>query len=262
MQVESRIGKGYERLNRAWVTNVTRDKLVQASLQLARGLMLYHRYEVKGMEHVPAEGPALVVVNHSLATYDSILLGAAIYFQTGRYPVGLADRRIFQTPGLSQLFTSLGAVEGTPAAGEWLLRQGHILMLAPGGMRESLRPSSKKYRIDWERRRGFARLALTAQVPVLLAACPSADDIYTVYNNPLTPFIYRHFKWPAPIARGLGLSIVPRPIKLTHVLGSPIFPPRLQGGKIDEGAVVAFHAQLVEEMDDLMREAKEIGRKK
>ena len=31
----------------------------------------YHDHRVEGLEHIPASGPALIVVNHSLATYDT-----------------------------------------------------------------------------------------------------------------------------------------------------------------------------------------------
>jgi 1-acyl-sn-glycerol-3-phosphate acyltransferase len=228
---------------------------LKTCLTAARGLMKYHQYEVQGMEHVPREGPALIVVNHSLATYDSILLGAAIYLETGRYAAGLADRRIFQTPGLSQLFAGMGAVEGTPEAGQRILRQGHLLVVSPGGMRESLRPSSRRYEIRWRGRLGFARLAINAQAPVLLAACPTADDIYRVYANPLTPLVYRYLIWPLPFARVVGPTIIPRRVKLVHHLRPLIYPPPLQKGKADDRDVRMFQAQLEHEMDELMAEA-------
>ena len=126
-------------------------------------------------------------------------------------------------------------------------------MLSPGGMRESLRPSTQRYRISWEGRLGFARLAIRAQVPVILAACPAADDIYTVYENPLTELVYQRFKWPLPIAHGLGPTALPRPIKLTHYLSHPIAPPPLQGEGANEELVTAYHAKLVHEMGKLLR---------
>jgi 1-acyl-sn-glycerol-3-phosphate acyltransferase len=229
------------------------DKFLQGCLRVTQALMAYHRYEARGLEYVPPRGPALIAVSHSLATYDSFLLGTAIYEVTGRLAAGLADRRIFQTPGLAQLFTRLGAVEGTPKSGERLLGEGNLLMLAPGGMRESLRPTSQRYRVSWEGRLGFARLAIRAQVPVILAACPAADDIYRVYANPVTSLVYRKLKWPLPMARGLGLTLIPRPVRLIHFLNPPMQPPALRDGKPDEGDVHAFQKQLSVEMQKLMR---------
>ena len=192
------------------------DPVFQAGMKVVALLKHYHRYEVHGMEHIPKAGAAIIAISHSFATYDILLLASEIYLKTGRYCAGLADRRIFQTPGLSQFFSRIGAVNGTPEAGQELLCKDNLLMLSPGGMRESLRSSSEKYQVNWEGRLGFARLAIKAQVPVILAACPAADDIFTLYENPLTYTIYQNFKWPFPILRGWGPSLIPRPVKLTQ----------------------------------------------
>jgi len=182
------------------------------------------------------------------------LLGAEILTRTGRYPLGLADRRIFQTPFIAQLFSRLGAVEGTPDAGLRILAEGNLLVISPGGMRESLRPSTRRYHIDWQGRLGFVRLAVQAQVPVVLAGCPAADDIFTVYENPVTPLVYGKFKWPLPIWRGLGLSPIPRPVKLVHTIRAPLYPPPLRNGKADDRDVRAFHAELQVEMENLLQD--------
>ena len=57
---------------------------------------VYHEHEVKGMGHIPQDGAALLVVNHSLATYDIGLLFAAIYESTGRIVRPLADNLFFK----------------------------------------------------------------------------------------------------------------------------------------------------------------------
>ena len=58
----------------------------------------YHEHRVEGLEHIPASGPALIVVNHSLATYDSGLLAAAVRDKLGRDVWLLGDRYIFKVP--------------------------------------------------------------------------------------------------------------------------------------------------------------------
>lgn len=223
---------------------------------LARFLFRYHAYRVIGMKHIPRSGPAMIAVSHSFATYDSIILGAKIFLETKRYPASLADRRIFQTPGFAQFFTGVGAVEGSPKNGEAILRRGNLLLLSPGGMRESLRSSNEKYKVNWEGRMGFVRLAIKTQTPVLLAACPAADDIFTLYENPITPAIYENFRWPFPVLRGLGPTPVPRPVRLTHYISKPFKPPPLRGGRVNEADVCRFHAKLVKEINKLMQKEK------
>lgn len=217
------------------------------------GLARYHRHRVYGLEHLPTEGPALVAVNHSLATYDTGLLTLAVFEQTGRLMRGLGDRSLFVTPGIKEVMPRLGVVDADPDNARRLLEQGEIVVVAPGGMREALRPRDERYRVQWDDRRGFARLALQAQVPVILAACPRADDVFTPYRNPLTPRVYKRLKLPLPIARGLGPTALPRPVALTHTLRAPLQPP--EGPVADH--LDTFHQTLVWEMESLMARALE-----
>lgn len=228
-------------------------KTLDRALTAYHFLSAYHRYEVSGIEKIPREGPAILMINHSLATYDGFLLAVAIYESTGRICRALGDRRIFQTPFLSQCATNLGMVEGYPSAGKELLNDGHLLILSPGGMRESLRPTKEKYKILWHDRVGFARLALEAQVPIILAACPSADRIYSVYDNPVTSFVYHRFKMPLPIARGIGATLFPRSVPLRHLISTPIQPP-VVSGKIN-GELPNFHTLVLQTMEKLMQSA-------
>jgi len=227
------------------------DPVLGGARKLLEGLARYHRHRVHGLEHVPVQGPALVAVNHSLATYDVGLLVLAVFKHTGRVMRGLGDRSLFTTPGLRDLVPRLGVVDAHPDRARELLDAGEIVVVAPGGMREALRTRRQRYTVRWDDRRGFARLALQAQVPVILGACPRADDVYTAYDNPLTPRIYDRLRLPLPIARGLGLSAIPRPIALTHTLRAPIQPP---AGPVDD-ELDAFHARLVWEMESLMARA-------
>ncbi|MBI3294445.1 MAG: acyltransferase family protein [Deltaproteobacteria bacterium] len=213
-------------------------------------LSAYHKHEVVGIENIPRQGPAIIVINHTLATYDAFLLAGSIYQHTGRVCRSLGDKAIFQTPVISKLALKLGMIQGSPSAGLQLLKEGHLLIISPGGMRESLRPEKKRYQILWQDRMGFIRLALGAQVPIILAACPLADNLYSVYENPLTSFVYRRFKFPIPIARGLGPTIIPRPIALKHYVRSAISPP--PGPEHMNDTLTHFHGQVIEEMQKLI----------
>ncbi len=229
------------------------DPIFQFGMKLVTYLKNYHRYEAHGLDHIPEKGAAMIAVSHSLATYDILLLAAEIYLRTGRYCIGLADRRIFQTPGIAHFFSRLKAVIGTPEAGKNLLSKGNLIIISPGGMRESLRTSENKYEINWTGRMGFARLAMKAQVPVILAACPSADDIFTLYENPITPKIYQNCKWPLPLFRGWGPSFLPRPVKLTHFISQPFSSPKLEKGEVNEAELEGFHRHLVGEMQRMLK---------
>lgn len=200
-------------------------QVIQRVVRTLRPLQRYHRHRVVGMEHLPRSGRVLLVVHHSLATYDGFMLGLAIFEATGRPPRGLGDDMIFRTPLLRRGARAIGIVPASPTAGEDLLRADELVGVAPGGMWEGLRPREERYQTRWQGRRGFVRLALRCGAPMLLAACPRADDLYTVYGSRLTDQVYSRLKAPLPLLRGLGPTLFPRPLQLTHYIAPPIRPP-------------------------------------
>lgn len=229
---------------------------VQRARRLLQPLARYHRFRIEGLEHLPATGPCLLVVHHSLATYDGFLLGAAIWDGTGRLPRGLGDDRIFQIPGLRDFALNIGLFPASPEVGERILRAGEVLGVAPGGMWEALRPRTEKRRSRWENRRGFARLALRTGSPMVMAACPRADDLYKVYPSRLTDAAYRRLHLPLPIARGIGPTALPRPVPLTAYLSAPIAPPPWDPER-EDAQVDALHAEARTRMAALLSRGAE-----
>lgn len=236
--------------------SVVKEHLVRKIEPIYHSMATYHQHEVRGMDHVPEDGGGLIVFNHSLASYDMFLFCCALYMEKGRVVRTLIDKLFYKFPFLGEFMEELGAKQAHPKYARRLLRGKHLVGVAPGGMREALRPSSKKYEIIWEQRTGFARLAIETGVPVILAACPAADDIFKTYANPITDLAYQHLHIPLPIARGLGPTIIPRPVKLVHYLAEPLYPPPrpTERGRL-KPTVLEFHAQLVDHMEKLMLQA-------
>lgn len=231
------------------------EELQLKLLPITLGLRLYHRHEVHGLENIPKSGPVIIACTHSLATYDISLLMTAVYQKLHRFPRALIDRAFYKVPGLGDLMEKLGCIVGSQENAQSLLSNGELVYLAPGGMQESLRPSSDRYRIMWNKRRGFAKLAIETGAPVILAACPRADDIYTVYDSEATHWVYKKFKFPFFLARGLGPTAFPKPVKLDHFISKPFYPPK----KKDDPAafkrqVYHFHKKLVQEMNSKIGE--------
>lgn len=231
-------------------------------IELAARLMepahRYHDYSVVGMENIPDKGAGLLVVNHSLATYDGFLLGLEVFRQRRRMLVGLGDNLIFKTPVLKDLALASGIYPANPTNGKRLLAHGHLMGVAPGGMWESLRPSTQKYQLRWDDRRGFVRLAMEAQVPIILAACPRADDLYEVRPSRLTEMAYHLLKIPIPLATGVGPTLIPRKIKLTHYIAPPLYPPDPKWEDFEE-VVESWHRQVIRRMEELMLKALDGG---
>lgn len=207
----------------------------------------YHAYRVIGLDQLPPP-PFILAVNHSLATYDTALLGHTILERRNILVRGLGDRLIFRLPVVDEVAHRAGVVEARPDNAEALLRDGHALLVAPGGMREALRSSANRYRTLWQTRKGFARLSLATGAPIVLAACPRADDLYRVPRITLTERLYENYRIPVSVPLGSLGSLVPRPVRLTHHLSEPLAPAPNE-------TLEAFHARVVDRMDELMDDA-------
>ncbi len=218
------------------------------------GIRIYHQHSTVGLENFPKSG-CIVAANHSLASYDIALLMASIYEHTNRIPRGLIDRLFFKVPGVGQIMEALGNREGTKENAIKMLSEGEIIVVAPGGMREALRPSSQKYKIMWDHRKGFAKLAIETGVPIVLAACPAADDLYDIAPSHVTAWAYKTFKIPVFFAKGFGLSPIPKPVKLTHFLSEPMMPPaNSDDPEVFNKRLEEFHHKIVDRMASLMTE--------
>ncbi len=224
-----------------------------SGLQVAMAVMArYHRYQVQGLSNIPLVGRCIVAGNHSFATYDAMLLAFAIEKGCGRLMAGLGDNLLFNLPLLSPLVSAVNLYRANHHNARLLLENECLLGVMPGGMREALRPASQKYKIRWQARKGFARLAVTTQSPVILAACPHADDIYNVKVSALTKLAYQRFKLPLVWPQGLAGSLCPRPVRLTHFLSEPFYPPVAEPDYLN-AQVNQFHATLTAAMQEMMR---------
>jgi len=120
--------------------------------------------------------------------------------------------------------------------------------------RNSRKPSTQKYRLQWQDRKGFARLAILAQCPVVPVVGIGGDEIFTVYESPLTEMVYQRFKLPLPLFRGRGPTVVPRPAALTHYVESGLRPPLV---RTDDPAlpraIDEYHAAVTARMNQLMQ---------
>jgi hypothetical protein len=221
---------------------------------ILRSLRDYHRHEAVGVENIPREGGFVLACNHSFATYDGFLMAVILKDDLGRIPIAIGDRLMLRSRIFGPFFRELGFIEGSRESAAESLKAGQILGLLPGGMREALRSSKDKYRIDWRGRFGFVWASLLSGTPIVLAACPRADDIFDVADLSITRRVYERFKVPMALVRGYGPSVIPRPIQLIHLVSEPIEPP-VAPDQVTERDVVAHHATVTERMNELMKEA-------
>jgi 1-acyl-sn-glycerol-3-phosphate acyltransferase len=135
---------------------------------------VYFRAEVHGLSNIPAEGPILLVGNHSGGTLiaDTFVFAQAFYDHFGplRRFHQLAHDLVFRIPGARASLSRYGTVPASPENMERALERDAALLVYPGGDHETYRPSWESDKIDFAGRHGFARLAIEhgcAIVPVV-----------------------------------------------------------------------------------------------
>lgn len=234
--------KGYEnRLDRFDIRFLAKE------IFLAGLLKIYFRYRVYGFENIPKKGSGIIVMNHGILPIDGFLLGAEILIRLSRLPRGLTDHIIFNVPFLRELFLSVGIVDGNGENARKVLKKGGLLMVMPGGAREAFKNPKEKYKLHWDTRSGFIKLAQESGAPILLAFCYGIDDIYTWINTRsgrTTDAIG------VPMLMGLG--VLPIPVSLTQVIDRPIYV------RADEDTEKA-KKKLIKRMNMLFLKAKKLS---
>ncbi|MGO9903199.1 MAG: lysophospholipid acyltransferase family protein [Solirubrobacteraceae bacterium] len=131
---------------------------------------LYFRADVRGLHHIPGEGPILLVGNHSggMVAPDLFVfvLAFSTYFGVERRFYQLAHNGVVATP-VGRIVRRYGTVAADPGNAELALSSGAAVLVYPGGDHEVFRPSWESGKIDFGGRMGFIRLALRMRVPIV-----------------------------------------------------------------------------------------------
>ena len=220
-------------------------------------MALWSRYfdgEVRGLEHVPAGGPVLLVGNHSggALTPDTSVFFAAWYQRRGLESplIGLAFDAAFGIPWFRDLMRSIGEVPASRRNATRALDAGLPVLVYPGGDRECFRPWTDRNSIDFGRRMGFVELALRRRVPVVpVVSHGGHHTLYIVTRGDwLGPLLgaerVRTTTFPIALQVPWGLSPmflpgVPLPAKITIDVGTPMPWDAYGSEAADDPAIVA-----------------------
>ena len=143
----------------------------KALMPLARPeLVPYARFDIAGTDHIPAEGPAIVVGNHR--SYFDPLAMAITLAKRGRPVRFLGKKEVFDAPIVGQLARAMGGIRverGTGsdeplAAAALALEAGEIVAMMPEG---TIPRGPAFFDPVLEGRWGAARLAAMTGAPVI-----------------------------------------------------------------------------------------------
>jgi 1-acyl-sn-glycerol-3-phosphate acyltransferase len=197
----------------------------------------YYRAEVEGAEHL-IEGPSLIVSTHNglFFTPDAYTLMVAFWRRFGpdMPGYGLMHRIAFRIPLMGRFLEKMGALPASPEYGQLALRAGYPLVVCPGGDVDALKPWRNRHQITFGERRGFIRMAIAEQVPIVPVVSVGAHEIQYVLTDgqklaERMAFARRFRIKSVPLALGfpLGLTIagvgnLPLPSKVRQRFLPPI----------------------------------------
>src|SRR5215218_6531380 len=142
---------------------------------------IYFRADVRGLGNIPEDGPVLLVGNHSGGnlTPDTgvFTLAFSTYFGVERAFYQLAHNLVLSMPGLG-LLRRYGTVAASPENARKALRSGAAVLVYPGGDYEVHRPIWERHRVDFGGRKGFIRLALDQDVPIVPVVAVGGQETY------------------------------------------------------------------------------------
>ena len=139
-------------------------------LLVRRELFPYARFEIEGVELLPAEGPFILVANHR--SYFDVAALALLIAAYGRPVRFLAKKELFEAPVVGQLVRALGGIEvdraGAAArslqAAERVLEAGEPVALLPQG---TIPRGRAFFDPVLRAKTGAARLAAASRAPVV-----------------------------------------------------------------------------------------------
>jgi len=208
---------------------------------------------MRGLEHVPASGAALVVANHS-----GVLPIDAIMLQVGLLDEHPAQRNlrllsadlVYSVPVLALLARKSGHVPANPDQAERLLRSGELVGVFPEGFKGIGKPFADRYQLQRFGRGGFAHLAMRTGVPMIPCAIVGAEEIYPMVAD--LPEVAARLKLPyfpvTPLFPWFGLlGVIPLPSKWIIEFCDPVPTDGFTCDQRDDRDVIAELAAKVKD---------------
>jgi 1-acyl-sn-glycerol-3-phosphate acyltransferase len=196
-----------------WSLDKRDPKFIESIMPLL-GLLYnyYFRVQTSGWENIPDE-KILIVGSHNggLASPDTSMM---MYDWVRRFgaekPIyGLMHPKAWEVfPALAEIAMKGGAVIAHPQMAYQALRSGASVLVYPGGAEDVFRPHEMRDKIYFAERRGFIKLALRENVPIVPAISWGAHDTLFILAD-LYKVVEQFHKWGMPWLFGVDPLVFP-----------------------------------------------------
>ncbi len=204
----------------------------------------WFRVETVGIAHVPADGGALVVANHSgTLPLDAVMTAIAVRDEhpAGRHLRMLGADLIFRTPLLGSLARKSGHTLACVPDAERLLTSGELVGVWPEGFKGLGKRYRDRYKLQRFGRGGFVAAALRTQTMIIPCSIVGAEEIYPMIGDitPMARLLRTPYFPVTPLFPLLGpLGMIPLPSKWYIEFGEPVRTDCYQRGSADDPMLV------------------------
>jgi 1-acyl-sn-glycerol-3-phosphate acyltransferase len=176
-------------------------ELVEVMVDAVRVLAeRYFRLRVEGVDHVPASGPALLVGNHNggLVPLEGFFTALAIHDRYGpeRAVYALVHDFVFEDPVLRRTAARLGMLRAGHGSAQRAFDAGSLVLVYPGSDYDAFRAFRDRHKIVLGGRKGFLRLALRTQVPIVpVVSCGNHEQFIVLTRGDKLAKLLRAHAW-------------------------------------------------------------------
>lgn len=173
----------------------------------------------------------------------------------------LSARPLFSIPILRDILLSCGAVDANVQIAKKCLENGYSLTVLPGGEHEQLLAAYGQHCIYIRHRKGFCRLSLQYNVPIIPLYCFGETSTYHTSSLFLDfrQWIAKRFFVALPLPIGWNLFL-PLSTPLALHAGKPIIPPPVDESlplhEDQERRLKIIHEEYIRAITDLFNEHK------
>ncbi len=188
----------------------------------------WFRVETTGLHHVPAEGGALIVANHSgTIPLDALMLSVALHDEhpAHRHLRMLGAELLFRLPVVGELSRKHGSTLACTPDAERLLAADELVAVWPEGFKGIGKPFADRYKLQRFGRGGFVTAALRTGKPIIPCSIVGAEETYPKIGDiaPLARLLNLPYFPVTPAFPLLGpLGVVPLPSKWLIEFGEPV----------------------------------------
>lgn len=199
-----------------WSLDLRDPKVLQSFMPLWE--WAYHNYfrvQTDGWHHVLPEGKMLVVGSHNggLATPDMFMFMYDWFCRQGfdRLTYGLMHPTVWDVfpEMVVRQAAQCGAVRAHPKMAIAALQRGATVLVYPGGPEDVFRPHHLRDKIYFAGRRGFIKLALRENAPILPIISYGAHDTLFVMADIYQQMRQLHEEWGMPWLFGIDPVVFP-----------------------------------------------------